>query len=50
MNVLFHNKRMDKIDMPRILNSKRVNSAVVKAVLKYLSGPFLVLSYTYTKR
>ena len=35
LNVLFHNKGMDKIDLPRILNSKRVMSAVPK----HLSGP-----------
>ena len=45
LNVLFHNKGMDKIDLPRILNSKRVMSAVPK----HLRGPPPVLSYTYTK-
>ena len=34
LNVLFHNKGMDKIDLPRILNSKRVMSALPK----HLSG------------
>ena len=36
---------MDKIDLPRILNSKRV----MLAVPKHLRGPPPVLSYTYTK-
>ena len=45
LNVLFHNKGMDKIDLPRILNSKRVMSAVPK----HLSGPPPVVGYTYTK-
>ena len=43
--MLFHNKGMDKINLPRILNSKRVMSAVPR----HLSGPTLVVSYTYTK-
>ena len=45
LNVLFHNKGMDKIDLPRILNNKRVMSAVPK----HLSGPPPVVSYTYTQ-
>ena len=43
MNVLFHNKGMDMIDLPRILNSKRVMATVPS----YLKGP--VVSYTYTR-
>ena len=43
LNVLFHNKGMDKIDLPRILNSKRVMSAVPK----HLSGPPPVLQVKY---
>ena len=43
--MLFHNKGMDKIDLPRILNGKRV----ISAVPKHLSGPLPVVSYTYTK-
>ena len=34
MNVMFHNKGMDMINFPRILNSK-----VMAAVPNYLSGP-----------
>ena len=36
---------MDKIDLPRIVNSKRV----ISALLTHLSGPPPVVSYTYTK-
>ena len=39
MNVLFHNKGMDMIDLPRILNSKRVMATVPS----YLKGPPLLL-------
>ena len=45
MNVLFHNKGMDMIDLPRILNSKRVMATVPS----YLKGPPPVVSYTYTR-
>ena len=41
MNVLFHNKG---IDLPRILNSKRVMATVPS----YLKGPPPVVSYTYS--
>ena len=44
VNVLFHNKGMDKIDLPRILNSKRVISAVPKE----WSPPFCKLYFTKT--
>ena len=43
LNVLFHNKGMDKINLSRILNSKRVMSAVSK----HLSGPTLVVRKLY---
>ena len=42
LNVLFHNKGIGKIDLPRILNSKRVMTGVPK----HLSGPPPVVSYT----
>ena len=45
MNVMFHNKGMDMIDLPRILNSKRVMATVPS----YLKGPPPVVSYTYTR-
>ena len=45
MNVMFHNKGMDMINLSRILNSKKV----MMAVPKYLRGPPPIVSYTYTK-
>ena len=45
MNVMFHNKGMDMINFPRILNSKKVMAAVPN----YLRGPPPIVSYTYTK-
>ena len=45
MNVMFHNTGMDMIDLPRILNSKRVMATVPS----YLKGPPPVVSYTYTR-
>ena len=45
MNVLFHNKGMDMIDLPRILNCKKV----IETILRYLRGPPPIVSYTYTK-
>ena len=45
VNVLFHNKGMDKINLPIKLNSNRVMSVVPE----HLSGPPPVVSYTYTK-
>lgn len=45
MNVLFHNKGMDMIDLPRILNSKRV----MEAVPSYLRDPPPIVSYRYTR-
>ena len=32
LNALFHNKGMDKIDLPRILNSKRVMSQLYRNI------------------
>ena len=45
MNVMFHNKGMDMINLSRILNSKKV----MMAVPKYLRGPPPIVSYTYTR-
>ena len=45
MNVMFHDKGMDMINFPRILNSKKVMAAVPK----YLRGPPPIVSYTYTR-
>ena len=46
MNVLYHNKGMDFLNLPRILNCKRV----MMAVPNYLrSTPPPVVSYTYTR-
>ena len=45
MNVMFHNKGMDMINFPRILNSKKVMAAVPN----YLRGPPPIVSYTYTR-
>ena len=46
MNVLYHNKGMDMLNLPRILNCKRV----MMAVPNYLRNiPPPVVSYTYTK-
>jgi len=45
MNVLFHNKGMDMIGLPKILNSKRVMAALPA----HLRGPPPIVSYTYTK-
>ena len=42
MNVMFHNKGMDMINLSRILNSKKV----MMAVPKYLRGPPPIVSYT----
>ena len=44
MNVMFHNKGMDMINLSRILNSKKVMAAVPN----YLRGPPPIVSYTYT--
>ena len=45
MNVLFHNKGMNMIDLLRILNCKKVR----KTILRYLRAPPPIVSYTYTK-
>ena len=45
MNVMFHNKGMDMINLPKILNSKKV----MAAVSNYLRGPTAIVSYTYTR-
>ena len=45
MNVMFHNKGMDMINFPRILNSKKVMAAVPN----YLRGPSPIVSYIYTR-
>ena len=45
MNVMFHNKGMDMINLTRILNSKKV----MVAVPNYLRGPPPIVSYTYTR-
>ena len=45
MNVMFHNKGMDMINLLRILNSKKVMAAVPN----YLRGPPPIVSYTYTR-
>ena len=45
MNVMFHNKGMDMINFPRILNSKKVMAVVPN----YLRGPPPIVSYTYTR-
>ena len=45
MNVMFHNKGMDMINLSRILNSKKVMAAVPN----YLRGPPPIVSYTYTR-
>ena len=45
MNIMFHNKGMDMINLWRILNSKKV----MMAVPKYLRGPPPIVSYTYTR-
>ena len=39
MNVIFHNKGMDMINLSRILNSKKLMAAVAN----YLRGPPLLL-------
>ena len=44
MNVMFHNKRMDMINLSRILNSKKV----MVAVPNYLRAPLPLVSYMYT--
>ena len=44
MNVPFHDKRMDIVDLPRILNSKKVGAAIPN----YLKGLPPIVSYTYT--
>ena len=38
MNVLFHNKGMDMIDLPRLLNCKKV----IETIPRYLRGPPLL--------
>ena len=43
MNVMFHNKGMDMINLSRILNSKKV----MMAVPQYLRGPPPIVSYIY---
>ena len=45
MNVMFHIKGIDIINLARILNSKKV----MMAVPKYLRGPPPIVSYTYTR-
>ena len=45
MNVMFHNKGMDMINLSRILNSKKVMAAVPN----YLRGPPPIVSYMYTR-
>ena len=45
MNVTFHDKGMDMVDLPRILNSKKVGAAIPN----YLKGPPPIVSYTYTR-
>ena len=42
MNVPFHDKGMDMVDLPRILNSKKVGAAIPN----YLKGPPPIVSYT----
>ena len=42
MNVMFHNKGMDMINLSRILNSKKVMAAVPN----YLRGPPPIVSYS----
>ena len=44
MNVMFHNKGMDTINLSRILNSK-----VMAAVPNYLRGPPPIVSYKYSR-
>ena len=43
VNVLFHIKGMDKIYLPRMLNSKRV----ISTVPRHLRDPPRVVNYTY---
>ena len=45
MNVMFHNKGMDMINLSRILNSNKVMAAVPN----YLRGPLPIVRYTYTR-
>ena len=45
INVPFHDKGMDMVDLPRILNSKKVGAAIPN----YLKGPPPIVSYTYTR-
>ena len=45
MNVPFHNKGMDMVDLPRILNSKKVGAAIPN----YLKGLPPIVSYMYTR-
>ena len=45
MNVTFHDKGMDMVDLPRILNSKKVGAAIPN----YLKGLPPIVSYTYTR-
>ena len=45
INVMFHNKGMDMIDLPRILNCRKVMRSVPSFVKEY--SP--IVSYTYTK-
>ena len=46
MNVMFHNKGVDMINLSRILNSKKVMAAVTN----YLRGPPPIVSYTNNSR
>ena len=45
MNVPFHDKGMDMVDLPRLLNSKKVGAAIPN----YLKGLPPIVSYTYTR-
>ena len=45
MNVMFHNKGMDMINLSSILNSKKV----MPAVSNYLRDPSPIVGYTYTR-
>ena len=45
MNVPFHDKGMDMVDLPRILNSKKVGAAIPN----YLKGLPPIVSYMYTR-
>ena len=45
ISVLFHNKGMDMIDLPNILNSRRVLSTIPR----HLKDPVPIVSYRYTR-